>query len=58
MASGGSKNTRVLSIDVGSSSVRAGLYDGSGADVEGTEVKLDEKKYTLVREDDILGVIA
>ena len=23
----------------------------------GTEVKLDEKKYTLVREDDILGVI-
>lgn len=24
----------------------------------GTEVKLDEKKYLLVREDDILGVIA
>ena len=24
----------------------------------GTEVKLDEKKYTLVREDDILGIIA
>jgi chaperonin GroES len=24
----------------------------------GTEVKLDEEKYTLVREDDILGVIA
>ncbi len=24
----------------------------------GTEVKLEEKKYTLVREDDILGVIA
>ena len=24
----------------------------------GTEVKLGEKKYTLVREDDILGVIA
>jgi chaperonin GroES len=23
----------------------------------GTEVKLDEKKYTLVREDDILGII-
>ena len=23
----------------------------------GTEVKLDEKKYTLVREDDILGVL-
>ena len=24
----------------------------------GTEVKLDDVKYTLVREDDILGVIA
>ncbi len=24
----------------------------------GTEVKLEDKKYTLVREDDILGVIA
>ena len=24
----------------------------------GTEVKLDDQKYTLVREDDILGVIA
>jgi len=24
----------------------------------GTEVKLNEKKYTLVREDDILGVVA
>ena len=24
----------------------------------GTEVKLDEEKYMLVREDDILGVIA
>ena len=24
----------------------------------GTEVKLDDKKYTLVREDDILGVLA
>jgi chaperonin GroES len=24
----------------------------------GTEVKIDEQKYTLVREDDILGVIA
>ena len=23
----------------------------------GTEVKLDDKKYTLVREDDILGII-
>jgi gluconokinase len=41
MASGGSLDTRVLSVDVGSSSVRAGLYDGSGDDIEGTEVKLD-----------------
>jgi len=24
----------------------------------GTEVKIDDKKYTLVREDDILGIIA
>ncbi|MBA2713003.1 MAG: gluconokinase [Rubrobacteraceae bacterium] len=47
MASGGSHDTRVLSVDVGSSSVRAGLYDGSGDDVEGTEVKLDyEFEYT------------
>ena len=33
--------TRILSIDVGSSSVRAELYDGSGDGIEGTEVKLD-----------------
>lgn len=34
-------------MDVGSSSVRAGLYDGSGDDIEGTEVKLDyEFEYT------------
>jgi gluconokinase len=47
MASGGSLDARVLSVDVGSSSVRAGLYDGSGDDVEGTEVKLDyEFDYT------------
>ena len=26
--------------------------------IGGTEVKLEDKKYTLVREDDILGVIA
>src|SRR5215210_1188484 len=47
MASGGSHDTRVLSIDVGSSSVRAGLYDGSGEDIVGTEVKRDyEFEYT------------
>jgi gluconokinase len=34
-------------VDVGSSSVRAGLYDGSGDELEGTEVKLDyEFEYT------------
>ena len=37
----------ILSIDVGSSSVRAGLYDGSGDDLEESEVKLDyEFEYT------------
>src|SRR5215217_6420184 len=47
MTSGGSLDAKVLSIDVGSSSVRAGLYDGSGDDIEGTEVKLDyEFDYT------------
>ena len=34
-------------MDVGSSSVRAGLYDGSGDELEGTEVKLDyDFEYT------------
>ena len=34
-------------MDVGSSSVKAGLYDGSGDELEGTEVKLDyEFEYT------------
>jgi gluconokinase len=47
MGSGTSRDTGVLSIDVGSSSVRAGLYDGSGDNVENTEVKLDyEFDYT------------
>jgi gluconokinase len=41
MASGGTLDPKVLSVDVGSSSVRAGLYDGAGDDMEGTEVKLD-----------------
>jgi gluconokinase len=42
-----SQGARVLSIDVGSSSVRAELYDESGHDIEGTEVKLDyEFEYT------------
>jgi gluconokinase len=42
-----SQGARILSIDVGSSSVRAELYDGSGDGIEGTEVKLDyEFEYT------------
>jgi gluconokinase len=41
------QDARILSIDVGSSSVRGGLYDGSGEELEGTEVKLDyEFEYT------------
>jgi gluconokinase len=47
VASGESQGTRILSIDVGSSSVRAELYDGAGDNVEGTEVKLDyDFEYT------------
>ncbi len=47
MGPGTSREARVLSIDVGSSSVRAGLYDGSGDSVENSEVKLDyEFEYT------------
>ena len=39
--------TRILSVDVGSSSVRAELYDGSGSGVDGTETKLDyDFEYT------------
>ena len=47
MGSGESQGMRILSVDVGSSSVRAELYDESGNGVEGTEVKLDyEFEYT------------
>jgi gluconokinase len=47
VVSGESQGTRILSLDVGSSSVRAELYDDSGNGVEGTEVKLDyEFEYT------------
>ena len=47
MDTGDRQDTRILSIDVGSSSVRAGFYDGSGEELEGTEVKLDyEFEYT------------
>jgi gluconokinase len=47
MEAGEPQDARILSVDVGSSSVRAGLYDGSGEEVDGTEVKLDyEFEYT------------
>ena len=47
MVSRESQGERILSVDVGSSSVRAELYDESGGGVEGTEVKLDyEFEYT------------
>ncbi|MDQ4042208.1 MAG: FGGY family carbohydrate kinase, partial [Actinomycetota bacterium] len=40
MRSRGSEGARVLSVDVGSSSVRAEFYDDSGTREEGTETKL------------------
>ncbi|HEX6709808.1 MAG TPA: gluconokinase [Rubrobacter sp.] len=41
------EGTRVLSIDVGSSSVRTELYDASGSQVEGVEAKQEyEFEYT------------
>jgi gluconokinase len=42
-----SEGVRILSVDVGSSSVRAELYDDAGNGVERTEVRLDyEFEYT------------
>jgi gluconokinase len=47
MASRELQDARILSVDVGSSSVRAGLYEDSGEEVKGTEVKLDyDFEYT------------
>ena len=47
MDSGAPQQAKILSVDVGSSSVRAGLYDGTGEELEDTEVKLDyEFEYT------------
>jgi gluconokinase len=47
VTSRGDEHARILSVDVGSSSVRAELYDGSGEGVEGTETKLDyDFEYT------------
>lgn len=39
----GSENARVLSVDVGSSSVRAALHDARGDAVEDSEIKLDHE---------------
>ena len=47
MVSRESEGARIVSVDVGSSSVRAELYDDSGNGIDGTEVKLDyEFEYT------------
>src|ERR687898_80476 len=47
MVSSESQGARILSVDVGSSSVRAELYDDAGDSVVGTEVKLNyEFEYT------------
>lgn len=47
MQRGNSGTTNVLAVDLGSSSVRAALYDQSGARAENTEVKLDyDLEYT------------
>jgi gluconokinase len=47
VGTGRDEGTRILALDVGSSSVRAELYDGSGGGVEGTETKLDyDFEYT------------
>jgi gluconokinase len=64
MALRGPEDARVLSVDLGSSSVRAELYDGSGDYVEGTETKLDyELDYTpdggVTRDaDELLDLVA
>jgi gluconokinase len=47
MALTGGGGVRILSVDLGSSSVRAELYDDSGTRQEDTETKLDyELEYT------------
>ncbi len=64
MTSRESEGTNVLSVDLGSSSVRAALYDASGRSVAGTETKLDyDLKYAadggVVKDaDEILDLIA
>src|SRR5215211_6868846 len=60
----GPEDARVLSVDLGSSSVRAELYDGSGDNVEGTETRFDyELEYTpdggVTRDaDELLDLVA
>ena len=47
MRPGVSEGARILSVDLGSSAVRAEFYDGSGTLEEGTEARLDyELEYT------------
>lgn len=47
MKTRGERGPRILAVDVGSSSVRAELYDGSGNGLEGTETKLEyDFEYT------------
>src|ERR671911_1143057 len=63
MAPTGGGGVRILSVDLGSSSVRAELYDGSGTRQEGTETRLDyELEYTpdggvAVAADELLDLV-
>ena len=64
MDSNGAQNAKVLSVDVGSSSVRAALHDAAGDAVGGSAVKLDhEFAYTpdggaTKDADELLGLVA
>ncbi len=64
MGTGRDDGTRILSVDVGSSSVRAELYDGSGTGLEETETKLDyDFEYTAdggatMDADGLIGLVA
>ena len=64
MGTGRDDGARILSVDVGSSSVRAELYDGSGTGLEETETKLDyDFEYTAdggatTDADGLIGLVA
>ena len=64
VGTGRDDGTRILSVDVGSSSVRAELYDGSGTGLEETETKLDyDFEYTAdggatTDADGLIGLVA